>query len=222
MEAQFWFDSWEQGGSKTSFHRPDLHPYVTEYCTPEFLAGKRILIPLCGKTNEIAWFQQYADHVIGVELVQTAIQQYFDEHPQAYTKDGNRYEAERLTIINDDLFSLTVEDVGYIDFVYDRASLIAFPLDMRMEYLSKMDALTPIGCQTMLITLEYFPLLQEPPFSVDFEAVQNYYEENHQIEHFAKPVREGHGMQRKFNLEYVIEHGFMLTKTHESKSFISP
>jgi len=213
MKEEFWIESWEVGGSKTSFHRPDIHPYVTTYCPPDFLAGKRILVPLCGKTNDMSWFQQYGAHTIGVELVETAVHQYFTDHPQPYSKNGNRYEADKLTIINDNLFGLTPDDVGHIDFVYDRASLIAFPLDMRMEYLITMDRLTPVGCQTMLITLEYFPTLPEPPFSVNAHDVQAYYGENHTIKHFAKPVREGHGMQRKFNLEYVIEHGFLITKT---------
>jgi len=29
MEAQFWIDSWDMGGAKTSFHRRDIHQFNT-------------------------------------------------------------------------------------------------------------------------------------------------------------------------------------------------
>ena len=60
MEPQFWIHSWERGGSCISFHRPDIHPYVVKYVTPGFLAGKRVLVPLCGKTVDLLWFRQHA------------------------------------------------------------------------------------------------------------------------------------------------------------------
>jgi hypothetical protein len=34
MEPQFWYDSWEVGGSKTSFHRKDIRPYLTFSVSP--------------------------------------------------------------------------------------------------------------------------------------------------------------------------------------------
>lgn len=212
MKAEFWHDSWKVGGTKTSFHRRDIHPFVVEYCPPEFLAGKRVLVPLCGKTNAMSWFQEHAEHTIGVELVETAVSQYFDEHPQPYQKVGNRYEADKLTFLNADLFNLTNEEVGTIDLIYDRASLIAFPYDMRMTYLQKMNSLSHIGTKIMLITLEYFPTMDEPPFSVNAHDVNTYYSDSYAIEHFENAHRPGHGMERKYGLEYVIEHGFWLTK----------
>ncbi len=28
MQPEFWQKSWQEGGTKTSFHRRDIHPYV--------------------------------------------------------------------------------------------------------------------------------------------------------------------------------------------------
>ena len=212
MKAEFWRESWEIGGTKTSFHRRDIHPFVTEHCPPELLAGKRVLVPLCGKTNAMSWFQEHAEHTVGVELVEAAILQYFEEHPQPYERRGDRYEADGLTILNADLFQLTREEVGRVDLVYDRASLIAFPAAMRRAYLEQMDALGHVGTRTMLITLEYSPIMDEPPFSVNAGDVREYYGDSYCVEHFANAPRPGHGMERKYGLDYVIEHGFWLTK----------
>ena len=94
----------------------------------------------------------------------------------------------------------------------DRASLIAFPLDMRLRYLAKIDELAPVGCRLFLNTLEYAPYLDEPPFSVGPREVETYYGRRYRIEHVESPLRPGHGMQRKFGLDYVKEHLFVLTK----------
>ena len=215
MQAQFWFDSWELGGVKTSFHRRDIHPYVLKYFPPAQLRHKRILVPLCGKTLDMAYFRHHADHVIGVELVEKAIHQFFAEQALPYTQRGNRFEAERLTIICGDFFTLTRADLGPIDLVYDRAALVALPLPMRRKYIRKVNELLPVGGKQFINTIEYFPLLDEAPFSITAAEVASYYGRNHAIEHLEDPTLPEHGMVRKFNLDYLKEHGFLLTKLRD-------
>ena len=38
--------------------------------TPSEIEGKNILVPLCGKTVDMMYLAQYANKVIGVELVE--------------------------------------------------------------------------------------------------------------------------------------------------------
>lgn len=216
MEAQFWVESWNVGGTKTSFHRRDVHPYLLKHFSPATLHGKRILVPLCGKTVDMAYFREHAAAVIGVELVETAIHQFFAEQALPYTQCGNRFEAERLTVICGDFFSLTRAHVGPIDLVYDRASLVALPLPMRMQYIHKINELLPVGSQQFINTLEYAPLLSEPPFSITPEEVSHYYGANHAIQHLEAPELPEHRMVQKFNLRFLKEHGFLLTKQHEN------
>lgn len=217
MEAQFWVESWQMGGTKTSFHRRDIHPYLLKHFPPAALQGKRILVPLCGKTVDMAYFRQYADAVIGVELVEEAVRQFFTEQMLSYQQVGNRFSTERLTIICGDFFSLTRADIGHIDLVYDRASLVALPLPMRMQYINQINELLPVGSQQFINTLEYAPLLSEPPFSVTPEEVMNYYGTNHTIQHLEAPDLPEHRMVQKFNLRFLREHGFLLTKLNESR-----
>lgn len=213
MEAKFWHESWEIGGSKTSFHRLDIHPYVQKYANPDRLKGKNVFVPLAGKTNDLTWLRSHADHVIGVELVEQPIHEFFTENKLPYKNHGQgRFETEKMTFFNRNLFDLTVQEVGQVDFVYDRASLIAFPNAMRMDYLKKMHELCSIGSQTLLITLEYEPNLGSPPFSVTPKDVEIYYGEHYEINHVEQPSLPEHRMKIKLNLDFLKEHCFILTK----------
>jgi thiopurine S-methyltransferase len=90
--------------------------------------------------------------------------------------------------------------------------LVALPLPMRLCYIQQVQALLPAGGQQFVNTLEYAPLLPEPPFSITPEEVAAYYGATHQIQHLEAPLLPDHGMVRKFGLRYLKEHGFLLTK----------
>lgn len=212
MQTQFWIDSWNIGGAKTSFHRTDVHPYVLKYFPPTRLRGKRVLVPLCGKTVDLVYFRAHAAQVIGVELVDKAIQQFFAEQQLPYVRREDRYEAERLTIIHSNFLSLSQADVGHIDLVYDRAALVALPRLMRLRYVQKINTVLPVGGQQFVNTLEYAPTLDEPPFSVTAAEVRQYYGAHYHILHLEQPLLPQHGMVQKFGLQFLKEHGFLLTK----------
>lgn len=215
MEAKFWLDSWDQGGYYTSFHRRDVHPFVQAHTPSDRFAGARVLVPLCGKTNDMLYYRGFAGHVTGVELAEKAILQFFEENGIAYTRAGDRFEAEGITILCADFFALTREDVGRVDLVYDRAALVALPLDMRMRYIAKLDELTPIGGRQLVITLEYDPHLPSAPFAITPEEVAAYYGYGYAIDHVEHQNQPQHGMIRRHGLRYVIEHGFLLEKQRD-------
>lgn len=213
MEASFWIKSWELGGFYTSFHRKDIHPYVLEYMTPDEIENKNILVPLCGKAVDMLYLAQYANKVIGVELVEEAILQFFSENNLSYQKiDDETFISGNIILLKQDFMSLTNQEIGTIDWIYDRASLVALPLEMRKEYLKAIDRLSDIGTKQLIITLEYFPLINSAPFSIPAEEVNEYYGEGHIVRHVESPNLPNHGMVRKWNLEYLIEHGFVTTK----------
>ena len=213
MEASFWIKSWELGGFYTSFHRKDIHPYVLEYMTPDEIENKNILVPLCGKAVDMLYLAQYANKVIGVELVEEAILQFFSENNLSYRKvDDETFISGNIILLKKDFMSLTNQEIGSIDWIYDRASLVALPLEMRKAYLKAIDRLSDIGTKQLIITLEYFPLINSAPFSIPAEEVNEYYGEGHIIRHVESPNLPNHGMVRKWNLEYLIEHGFVTTK----------
>jgi thiopurine S-methyltransferase len=213
MEPEFWQRTWQEESTRTSFHRPDIHPHVQQYATPQMLENKRVLIPLCGKTKDMLWFQRFASQVIGVELVEKPIMQFFSENNLDYQKiDPSRYEAERITLLHKNIFDTQLDDVGTIDLVYDRAALVALPIPMRLEYVRKIDSLLPVKATILLNIIEYQPELPVPPFSITPEEIRQYYGTGYTIEHLEQPEMPRHGMIRKFGLAYLKEHFFRLTK----------
>ena len=213
MEASFWLRSWELGGFHTSFHRKDIHPFVLKYMNPEAIEGKNILVPLCGKTVDMLYLAQYANQVIGVEIAEEAIVQFFAENNlQVTMADEFTYVSGNITILRRSFMELTPEEIDPIDWILDRASLVALPYDMRVDYLKAIDRLSDEGTQQLVITLEYFPLLESAPFSIPPSEVNGYYDRGHVIKHVESPELPNHGMVRRWNLQYLIEHGFILTK----------
>ncbi len=217
MQASFWHNSWELGGFHTSFHRKDIHPYVLQYMAPREIEEKNILVPLCGKTVDLLYLAQYANKVIGVELVEEAIHQFFSENNLPVSQpDDTTYVSGNITIYRRDFMELTSEEIGPIDWILDRASLVALPYDMRMKYLETINRLSGIGTQQLVITLEYFPLLESAPFSITPAEITQYYGFGNAIRHVESPGLPNHGMVRRWNLDFLIEHGFLLTKYADS------
>ncbi len=211
MEQSFWVESWHEGGTKTSFHRRDVHPHAAWLADQGLLDDATVLVPLCGKSVDLPFFAQRARTVIGVELVPSAVTQFFADN--ALTPIENPpgvFTAGNLVIRQADLFTLTPADLGPIDLIYDRAALIAFPDHMRDRYVAKMIELTGPGSRYFINTLEYSPLLPSPPFSVGPAAIERYYGAHFDIDHVRSDPQPGHGMVAKFGLETLTEHGFLL------------
>lgn len=212
MHAEFWYDLWNRNA--VSFHRRDVHPYVQRYLSPEILQGKRVLVPLCGKSVDMVYLREHAAHVVGVELVRKGIEAFFAETGIPYTQPTpDRYEAEGLTLICGDFFTLTEADTGIIDIVHDRASLVALPHAMRLRYTAKLKELTRPGAWQLVNTLEYGPFdLGEAPFSLSAAEVRAYYEDSFDIEHVERPLLMQHPMVKKFSLQFLYEHAFILRR----------
>ena len=212
MEPQFWINSWERGGSCTSFHRPDIHPYVVKYVTPGLLAGKRVLVPLCGKTVDCSGSGSTPPTSSASSSASWRCASSSTSRGSGYVRNHDRFEADRLTLICRDIFTLSPDDLGPIDFVYDRAALVALPLPMRLRYVAKIDELTTCGAVQFVNTVQYDPVLDTPPFSIGPDDIERYHGGRYLIEHVECAVRPNHGMVRKFNLDWLVEHGFWLRR----------
>ncbi|QHV96065.1 class I SAM-dependent methyltransferase [Spirosoma endbachense] len=219
MEKAFWFNSWELEGHYTSFHRKDIHPYAIKYLPPFALEGQTVFVPLCGKSLDLLYFSRFATRVIGVEIVEKAIHQFFEDNQLAYRQIGSRFVSGNITILCRDFFSLKREDIGPFDVVYDRAALVALPRPLRMRYLQTLEWLAPVGTLSFLNTLEYAPTLATPPFSISPDEVASYFP-NYAIDHVECQEVPTHGMVRKYNLSYLKEHGFMMRKLYDSPVLI--
>jgi thiopurine S-methyltransferase len=127
------------------------------------------------------WLAQRGHHVLGVELSEAAVQEFFKEwevQPKVDRQGSfQRYSAENIELLVGDFFALTVEDMQEVSGVYDRAALVALPPDMRGDYVNLLAKILPAKAQILLITFEYRLGAREgPPFSIPIDAVKGLFE----------------------------------------------
>lgn len=177
MEPDFWRARWAEG--KTAFHEGEPNQHLTNHIA-RLGQKKRVFVPLCGKAVDLTYLPAFGHQVIGVELVEQAVQEFFAMlgGTPTVTPQGpfKRYEAAGIVILQGDFFATTREHLGPIDALYDRASLIALPETMRRDYVKHLHALLPAGAPGLVITVEYEQHLAEgPPFSVSEAELRAHY-----------------------------------------------
>ena len=186
MEHDFWQQRWREG--RIGFHQDDVTPLLREYWpTLALPPGSRVFVPLAGKTLDMSWLAAQGHRVLGVELSQIAVEQFFDEHglkpSRRQSRYGTHYFAGGVELICGDAFALDADLLSDCGGVFDRAALIALPPEWRRRYATELYARLPAGCRGLLITLEYPQHEKDgPPFSVDEEEVRALYAGHWRIE----------------------------------------
>jgi len=177
MDPAFWAARWHEG--KTAFHEGAPNAYLVEHHT--WLAGcQRILVPLCGKSEDLAFLASKGHEVIGIELVEDAVLQFFAAHTiePSRTTDGTLtvFRAGAITVIAGDVFAVTPAQVGTIDGIFDRAALVALPPEMRVRYVAQLRTLAPAARRELLVSIEYPEGAHGgPPFSVAEPEVRRHF-----------------------------------------------
>ena len=221
MDMAFWLERWSMG--ETGFHQQHVNPYLGYYYgelgpTAEKRSELRVFVPLCGKSMDLWWLQQNGYDSVGVECSELAVQQFFDEQQLEYSKRQMNqhvsYKSDRLEILLGDFFTLQADDIGNISDIFDRASLIALPIEMRGEYVNKITDLQKTGTRTLLITLTYPQNeMDGPPFSVSEEEVNELYSDNFRIEKLAaKDILEDEPRFKQRGLTKLTETAYKLTR----------
>ena len=186
MQSDFWIQRWREG--QIGFHQDRVNPYLEKHW-PRVRApkGARVLVPLCGKSLDMLWLRDQGYKVVGVELSALAIDTFITENKltvQRDTQDNfSRCISGDITLLCGDFFDYAPAVNEHIDVVYDRASLIALPPDMRQRYARHLTRLLPAGKRVLLVTLEYpQQQMQGPPFAVTAQEVHDLYANAFDIE----------------------------------------
>lgn len=178
MEADFWHARWREG--QIGFHQHEVSPLLVRHAAALGGGhGSRVLVPLCGKSLDLAFLAQRGHEVIGVELSPLAVQAFFAEQGLAPNVDTHgpflRHRAPGIEILCGDLFALTPALLGPVQGLFDRAALVALPEDMRARYAAHITGLMPPGARGLLISFDYEPPTGGPPFSISAAEVQRLY-----------------------------------------------
>jgi len=176
MHAEFWQTRWAR--NEIGFHLNEVNPYLQRHwpalALPE---GSRVLVPLCGKSLDLGWLIAQGHAVVGVELSQQAVEDFFREQQvQPHVEQCgvfSRYRSAGLEIFCGDFFALDARQLGHCQALYDRAALIALPPEMRTAYVVHLGKLLEPGTPGLLVTLDYDQAhMKGPPFAVDDGEVQ--------------------------------------------------
>ena len=189
MRARFWHERWQQ--NQIGFHQDEINPYLQTYWPKlQIPEGSKVFVPLCGKSIDMLWLRAEGYEVLGVELSPIAVKDFFADNnlDPTISQQGafELWEVDGLKILLGDFFQLTAKDLADCAAIYDRASLIALPPEMREQYAAHIKQIAPAK-PTLLITLEYDQSITGgPPFSVTPAEVQQYYASAYQLEQLAQ------------------------------------
>jgi thiopurine S-methyltransferase len=179
MDPEFWHRRWRD--NEIGFHQgqpaPLLQKHWPSVAAP---AGCQVFVPLAGKSVDMLWLASQGHRVLGVDLSPLAVERFFAEHalePEIVESHySTHYRADSIELICGDVFALDGSALADCAAVYDRAALIALPLNLRRRYIDDLYARLPTGCRGLLITLEYPAHEKEgPPFTVTEAEVRERY-----------------------------------------------
>lgn len=186
MQPSFWQERWQQ--NQIGFHQEAINLHLQQFWPKLGIApGHGVFVPLCGKSADMLWLRAQGYTVVGVELSPLAVQAFFAENglPVTTRTQGRFtvYEAEGICIYCGDFFDLTADALEGVGAVYDRASLIALPPDMRPAYAAHLQRLLVAGSSMLLVAFDYPQQeMQGPPFSVEACEVRALYGDHCSIE----------------------------------------
>ena len=159
-----WIERWQEG--RTGWHEPTGNRNLQAHWT---WSGRRVLVPMCGKTVDLLWLEEQGNDVVGVELSEIAVLAFFEENgieyePVERSLPGYRAVGRQITLYCGDYFNFTD---GSFDAHYDRGALIALHADLRSRYARHTSSLLAKGAAQLVITVEYDQAVCDgPPFSL--------------------------------------------------------
>lgn len=172
--AEDWLGRWNDG--RTGWHEDDGNAGLREFWD---VNGGAVLVPLCGKSPDLVWLAGRGHEVVGIEMAEKAIHEFFAEQSLAYEELADEllptYRAKDapITLVCADYFEFSG---GPFDALYDRGAIVAIDPAMRSSYVRHTDTLLRPGAPRLVITLEYDQtIVQGPPFALMADELSAYW-----------------------------------------------
>lgn len=211
MQESFWLNMWLN--NDIGFHQAEYNPMLENLW--EELVGEStedVLVPLCGKTLDMKYLADKGHKVYGVEISRLAVESFFTEQKIKPKKEKELYYSDNYSLYCTDILRLDPENFKKVHFIYDRASFVALPNDMREEYVKW---LKQIGQNTkvLLISFDFGNDEVGPPFSIPESKIHEYFEDTFTIEKKKEVEITGEDIPvHKEHVEYVKIQAYFLTK----------
>ena len=168
-----WLNRWEIG--RTGWHEPSGNRNLQALWQ---FTGRRVLVPLCGKTPDLLWLEAQGNEVVGVELSELAVEAFFTDNALEYERIDGSLPGYRCTTRN-----VTIYCGDYFDFEhepcnahYDRGALIALSPELRPRYAAHTASLLTDDARQFILTIDYDDSVCEgPPFAVRADELLSYW-----------------------------------------------
>ena len=186
MEPDYWIEGWQQG--RKGFDQTDPHRWLAQHwSTLQVDEDSTVFVPLCGKTVDMVWLADRGHSIIGVEVSEIAVDEFFamvgltpeieEVGPLAVYRAGP-YELWR-----GDLFEVPSPIFDRVDAVYDRASIVALPPDIRRRYAQTLTTQLRPDAPWFLVSFTYDQNeMSGPPHSVPLDEIDALFGEEFEIE----------------------------------------
>jgi len=170
-----WVTRWREG--RIQFHVDKVNPILDRYVDRLLPEGSgRVLVPLCGKSLDLGWLVERGHEVVGVELVEKAVEDLFNGiggSPTISTQDVfQSWRSDGLEVLVGDLLELDANVSGKFDAIWDRAAFVALRPSDRDRYAPHLQEFLRPNGRILLSTISYEGSKMEgPPFSVSANEV---------------------------------------------------
>jgi len=210
-----WESRWQE--DRIGFHLKEVNPYLIQFSDQLLHQNPdRVFVPLCGKTLDLCWLTKKTKRVIGVELVNKAVQDFFAENNITYLirqEDTlQKFSSKYIDIYLGDFFKLNPEKTSPFKAIYDRASIVAIEKLERRKYVDHLFSFLDPAGRILLITLEYNQnQMNGPPYSVPPEEIKSIFEPLGSLKLLeTRDILDDHF--RNKGLTHLLEHVFLIEK----------
>ncbi|XP_046690582.1 probable thiopurine S-methyltransferase isoform X2 [Silurus meridionalis] len=220
MAPSEWEERWQEG--RIGFHQPHVHQMLKDNLD-KVLCGReqvRFFFPLCGKAVDMKWLADMGHVIVGVDISEIGIKQFFEEQNLEYKEEPVPAIPEakvfkssdaKISLYKCNLYEFSSAIEGQFGGIWDRGSLVAINPCDRQKYASLIMSLMDKDCKYLLNTLEYNPeLYKGPPFFVPEEVVKSLYRDACDIE----LVQHRDALREKFKawgIDSLLEKVYLLT-----------
>ncbi|XP_065523318.1 thiopurine S-methyltransferase isoform X3 [Lathamus discolor] len=181
-----WLQKWEM--RNIGFHKEQGHPLLQKYLDVLLggRSGLRIFFPLCGKAVDMKRLADMGHHVVGVEVSEQALKEFFAEHSLPYSEEpvpeipgAKKLQSTsgNISLYCCSIYDLSSSVVGKFDGFWDRGALVAVNPCDRQRYASLMITLMEQNSSYLLVTVSYDPTKHKgPPFYVPESEINSLFD----------------------------------------------
>ncbi|XP_077123781.1 thiopurine S-methyltransferase-like [Ranitomeya variabilis] len=216
-----WKQKWET--RNIVFHENHVHQLLVEFIN-EMQNGRRqlnIFFPLCGKAVDMKWLADMGHNVVGVDVCEIGLKEFFSEHNIPYTEEAVaeipgakvfKSVSGNIALYCCSIYDISHSVIGRFDGMWDRGAFVAVNPKDRERYANIVLSLMAKDCRYLLVTVEYdIKLVRGPPFYVSDSDLQNLLGRSCTLK-LLKKINALTNKQKQWGLDFFCEKIYLVTE----------